>query len=58
MPPPRVYRSFAEFEREYLRPAYRVGQSVEDMVEDSPFEGEFELDADPFEQQDDEEDDY
>jgi hypothetical protein len=43
---PRSYRNFAEFEREYLKPAFRVGQTFEDMVEDSPFEAEFVFDRD------------
>jgi hypothetical protein len=55
---PRWYRSFADFEREYIRPAFKVGLTVEEMIEDSPFEAEFELDRDPFDDPDEEEDDY
>ncbi|MBI4955498.1 MAG: transcriptional regulator [Myxococcales bacterium] len=54
--PPRAYRSFAEFERDYIRPAMKVGQSVEEMIDDGPFDQEFSLDdidADPFDAQDD-----
>jgi len=59
MPPPRFYRSFAEFERDYIRPATRrVGQSFEEMVEDKPFEAEFDFDRDPYEDEDEDEDDY
>ncbi len=47
---PKSYTNFAEFEREYLRPAFRVGQTFEDMVADSPFEAEFELDRDLIEE--------
>jgi len=52
----RAYRSFQEFEREYLRPATRVGQTVEDMVEDSPFEVHFDFDRDPYEDEEDDDD--
>ena len=55
--PPRAFRSFAEFERDYIRPAMRVGLSVEDMIEDGPFDQEFaldDIDADPFEESFDE----
>ena len=48
---PRSYRNFAEFEREYLKPAFRVGQTFEDMVGDSPFEAEFEFDRDLLEEE-------
>jgi hypothetical protein len=58
MSPPRSYRNFAEFEREYLKPAYRVGQTLEDLIEDSPFEAEFEFDRDPFEEEESDDDDY
>ncbi len=53
---PRTYRSFAEFEREYLRPAQRLGQTFEEMVEDAPFESEFQLDDDPYSEKEDEDD--
>jgi hypothetical protein len=55
---PRAFRSFAEFEREYIRPAMRVGQTVEDMIEDSPFEAMFDMDKDPYEEEEEEDDDY
>ena len=54
----RPYRSFAEFEREYLKPAYRVGQSLEDLLEDRPFEVEFDFDRDPFDDDLDEDEEY
>ncbi len=56
MSPPRSYRNFAEFEREYLKPAYRVGQTFEDLIEDSPFDAEFEFDRDPFEDEESDDD--
>lgn len=46
---PRTFQSFAEFEREYLRSANRVGLSLEDLVEDAAFDEEIEVDDDPFE---------
>ncbi len=57
MSPPRSYRNFAEFEREYLKPAYRVGQTFEDLIEDSPFDAEFEFDRDPFDEEESDDDD-
>jgi hypothetical protein len=42
------YRSFAEFEREMLRPGRRVGQSVEDILDPDVFEREFPIEADSF----------
>jgi hypothetical protein len=53
----RPYRNFAEFEREYLRPKTRVGQTFEEMVEDSPFEVRFDFDKDPYDDDDDDDDD-
>jgi len=54
----RSYRSFAEFERECIRPHRKVGITVEEMVEDSPFEREFDIDRDPFEDPQEDEDEY
>ena len=51
----RHYRNYAEFTREYIRPATRVGLTVEEMIEDSPFEREFDVDKDPFEEKEEEE---
>ena len=56
MPLPRTFHSFAEFEREILRGGNRIGLSLEEMVEDTSFEAELELD-DPLEC-DDDDDDY
>lgn len=44
------YRNFAEFEREMIKPARRVGQTVEDILDNGPFEKEFEVDRDPWEE--------
>jgi hypothetical protein len=47
MPLPKNFQTFADFEREILR--NRVGLSLEDIVEDSAFEAEIEVeDDDPF----------
>jgi hypothetical protein len=53
----KFYRTFAEFEREYVRPNHRLGMTVEEMVEDKPFEREFDFDKDPYEESDDDDDD-
>ena len=53
---PRFFRSFAEFEREIIRPGKSVGQTVEDILDDpSSFERDFHFDRDPYD--DDEEED-
>jgi hypothetical protein len=45
---PRGYRSFADFEREELRPDMRIGWSVDELeVPNSDMELDFDLD--PFE---------
>ena len=40
---PRSYRSMEEFEREEIRPAYRIGFSLEDLVEETAFDGDVEV---------------
>ena len=35
MPLPRTFQTFAEFEREILRPESRIGLSLEDIAEQS-----------------------
>jgi hypothetical protein len=59
---PRSYRNMEEFEREEIRPSFKIGFTIDDLDE-GVFEGElnfdadhdaFELDAHP--QDDDEED--
>jgi hypothetical protein len=62
MASPRGYRSFADFEREEIRPSMRIGWSVDEIEESMSQELDF--DADPFEtmldavesEEDDEED--
>jgi hypothetical protein len=42
---PNFYRSFEEFEREELRPSRsRVGFSLDDLIEESVFDSEAEVD--------------
>jgi hypothetical protein len=50
MAPPRGYRSYAEFEREEIRPSMRIGWSV-DEIEETSAEAELDFDVDPFEAQ-------
>ncbi len=44
---PKAYRSFADFEREEIRPSMRVGWSMDELSTSS--ESELEFDVDPFE---------
>ena len=59
---PRNYQSLAEFEREEIRPSFRIGFSIDDFEETS-FESENEVATQEFqldavdEQDDDEEED-
>lgn len=54
---PRFFRSFAEFEREIIRPGKAVGQTVEDLLDDpTSFEREFLFDRDPYDDDEEEED--
>ena len=39
MSAPKNYRSIEEFEREELRPQYKVGFSLEDLMQETIFEG-------------------
>jgi hypothetical protein len=48
MAAPRGYRSFADFEREQLRPDMRIGWTV-DELEEPQVEQELDFDMDPFE---------
>jgi|GEM_PF-2026689 len=41
---PRSYRTLEEFEREEIRPGYRIGFSIDDF-EESAFEGELSFEA-------------
>jgi hypothetical protein len=44
---PKAYGSFADFEREEIRPGMRAGWSMDELR--SPHEAELEFDLDPFE---------
>jgi hypothetical protein len=45
---PRAYGSYADFEREEIRPGMRIGWSV-DEIEETSAEAELDFDFDPFE---------
>jgi len=51
MPLPKAFQTFAEFEREVLRPNNRIGLTLEDMVEDQSFDAELDFDKDPFDRE-------
>ena len=52
---PKNFQNFAEFERDYIRGNFRLGLSVEDLVEDDAFDAEIEIATDdPFESMRDE----
>ena len=36
---PKNYRSIEEFEREELRPQYKVGFSLDDLIQETAFDG-------------------
>jgi len=44
---PKAYRSFADFERQEIRPSMRIGWSMDELH--GPHEAELEFDLDPFE---------
>lgn len=48
MSQPKAFRTFADFEREIIRPGNRLGLTVEDMVDDNSFESEVDFEDDPF----------
>ena len=48
MASPRAYRSFADFERDEIRPNMRIGWSV-DELEEPAVASELDFDVDPFE---------
>ena len=52
---PKAFSTFAEFQREIIRPANRIGLTLEEMVEDNSFDAEIEFDQDdPFAEMKDE----
>lgn len=42
---PSFYRSYEEFEREELRPGNRIGFSLDDLIEETAFDGELDFDT-------------
>ncbi len=61
MPMPKNYRSIEDFQREELRPDYRVGFSLEDLMQETVFEGSdmlFDDQRDEYAEEDDDDDDY
>jgi hypothetical protein len=42
---PSFYKSFEEFEREELRPSNRIGFCLDDLIEETAFDGELDFDA-------------
>jgi hypothetical protein len=60
----KSYRNIEEFEREEIRPSFRIGFSLEDLVQEAEFEGELLFDQqeeefalDRVEDEEDDEDD-
>jgi hypothetical protein len=45
---PKAFSTFAEFEREIIRPSHRIGLTLEEMVEDSAFDADVDFQDDPF----------
>jgi hypothetical protein len=54
---PKNYRSIDEFEREELRPQFKVGFSLEDLMQETIFEGSDMLFDDTVDEYDPAEDD-
>jgi hypothetical protein len=48
MASPRAYRSFADFERDEIRPSMRIGWSVDELEEPADL-SDLDFDIDPFE---------
>lgn len=38
MSAPKSYRSIEEFEREEIRPSFKIGYSIDDMVQETMFD--------------------
>lgn len=61
MSAPRNYRTIEEFAREELRAEYKVGFSLEDLMQEAVFEGSdmlFDDQKDEYEDNDDDDDGY
>jgi hypothetical protein len=55
---PKNYRTMEEFEREVLRPNFRVGFSLEDLMQETIFEGSDMLFDDQVDELDPDNDEY
>jgi len=58
---PKNYRTIEDFQREELRPDYRVGFSLEDLMQETVFEGSdmlFDDQHDEYAEEEDDDDDY
>jgi hypothetical protein len=58
---PKNYRTIEEFEREELRPQFKVGFSLEDLMQETIFEGSdmlFDDTIDEYDPEQDDDDDY
>jgi hypothetical protein len=58
---PKNYRNIEEFEREELRPQFKVGFSLEDLMQETIFEGSdmlFDDTVDEYDPDQDDDDDY
>ena len=58
---PKSYRSMAEFERETIRPDMKYGFSLDDLMQDTTFEGSdllFDDTVDEYDPDQEDDDDY
>ena len=58
---PKSYRSMAEFEREAIRPDLKYGFSLDDLMQDTTFEGSdllFDDTVDEYDPDQEDDDDY
>jgi hypothetical protein len=55
---PKNYRSMEEFEREVLRPNFKIGFSLEDLMQETIFEGSDMLFDDQVDELDPDNDEY
>jgi len=58
VPLPKTFSTYADFEREVLRPNNRMGLTLEDMVEDQSFDAELDFDRDPFDKEEEDDDEF
>lgn len=58
---PKSYRTIEEFEREELRPSFKVGFTLDDLMQETHFEGSdllFDDTVDEYDPDQEEDDDY